>query len=266
MTLRRVHRDEAGNESSYPVLVSTGLPRILGGEWSGFDPHAPYNAGIRYEVTTPSGSAVSTWTVLAANTSWFVHASVLELSVPITHVNEIGAQSRKSRAGVHRVVGASEAVVVGSGSRLSSESAITVSFDRSVPVRDVWALLDADEPVLINTTAEAGWDVTWLWIQPGDVSMENAGRVITYRYRRFNVPYVACKQPDVAPVGPWTFGKAKATGRTFAESKAIYVDFRAARLNEPLVPDTSPPPVDPGNEPVSAGYGVSEYGTGEYGT
>lgn len=214
----RVHEDG----SRWPVLLENGA-RLGGGSWAGFDYHAPFNQLITY-VAQAAGfeSAQSVVTELVNDsTTWLIHASDPSLSLIPDKVREIGDLTYASDAEQFDVYGSQYPVTVSSGFRKAAASTLTVVVAAG-SVAAVRALLADSGPILVNTPADDGWDVTWLWVQPGAVTISNPANMTAYPWRRVSFPFQHIGAPDIDVTPVWTCDDVVATYATCNAVVAAY--------------------------------------------
>lgn len=220
----RVHEDG----SRWPVLLENGA-RLGGGSWAGFDYHAPFNQLITY-VAQAAGveSAQSVVTELVnESTTWLIHASDPTLSLIPEVVTKIGDLDYESDAQVFDVFNSPFPVTVSSGFRKAAASSMELMVLRE-DVAAVRALFADSGPILLNTPATDGWDVTWAWVQPGAVKIGNPGAdgfsrgPVNHPLRAVSFPFKLIGAPDLDVTPVWTCDDVVATYATCNAVVAAY--------------------------------------------
>lgn len=213
----RVHEDG----TRHRVLTEQG-PRLIGGGWAWLDVHAPYNQAVTYEITAAGFTAVSGVAWVPCKRTWLVHRSDPALSVRAEKVAAIGDRSTSSRAERFEPIG-SKAVFLTDGSRNGLNGSLTLRVTDESPLR---ALFADDGVVLVNTPGVAGWDLTWLWVQPGQVKYANPlDGNITYRKRLVEIPFEESADPDVDLQPLWDYDAAAAAFATYTDLGAAYGSY-----------------------------------------
>jgi hypothetical protein len=161
------------------------------------------------------------------STTWLVPASDPELAVIAEVVTKIGDLSYESDAEAFDVFNSPFPVSVSSGFRKAAASSMEFMVPRASVVA-VRALFADSGPILINTPASEGWDVTWAWVQPGAVLISNPGAEgfsrgpVNYPYRRVSFPFRHIGAPNVDVTPLWTCADVVATYATCAAVVATY--------------------------------------------
>jgi hypothetical protein len=209
----RVHADG----TRHRVLTEQG-PRLIGGGWAWLDVHCPYNQSVSYEVTANGFTAASGPVFLESDTTWLIPPSDPGMAVMVEQVAAVGARSTQSRAARFQPIGG-PAVFLTDGYRDGCSGSLTLRVSDEQPLRDLFA---DDGVVLINTPGTAGWDLSWLWVQPGQVSYDNPALVNSYAKRLVTVPFEESADPDVDLVPAWVSGDAADSFATSALLLAAY--------------------------------------------
>lgn len=146
----------------------------------------------------------------------------------------LGDRSQGSRAGRYQPI-EGKPVFVSDGPRSGVTGSVTLRYTAEQPLRD---LLNDDTVILINTPAAAGWDVQWLWVQPGELSWTNPGVFAGYEFRRLVLPFEESADPDLDIETQWTAGAAREYFRSIGVNAgavgALYANCAAARTNTRL--------------------------------
>lgn len=187
----RIHPD--GTEH---LVITTDAPRLIPDAWVGLDYHCPFNAVITYRVEA-AGQTGTTDTVVTGNATWLISPSDPDLSVRV-NVRNIEARSQDSRAGRFAPYGG-KATFRSEGLRNGISGSITVEVGDDRPIR---RLLDEDSVILINTPGQ-GWRISWMWVQPGQVSYLNPGRA-RWPFEIVTLPFEESADPDVDQTPLWT--------------------------------------------------------------
>lgn len=234
LTLTRIHQD--GSEHR---VLTTSTPRVIPSLWTGFDYHSPYNRQVTYRVTAGAATGTGTGT-LPSSVSWLVSASDPTTSVIVddartnTRIVTLGDRTQASRAGRYLPI-EGKTVFISDGERPGYVGSIAFRITDERPLR---ALLVEDTVVLINTPAAAGWDVPWMWVQPGELEWQNPGGFADYKFRRLVMPFEEAADPDLDLEPQWTAGAARAYFRSIGVNAgavgALYANCAAARTNTRL--------------------------------
>jgi hypothetical protein len=226
LSVLRVHED--GTE--WPLLASAP-PKLIGGSWVGFDYHPPLEQDVTYRAVTATedGESGLLSVPAGANVLWLISASTPALSVQVDDVFAFAAPTHGSQAVAHRILGSSRPVHQIDSPRMAPSGSITVTCRTPAAVDAVLALLADGEPILINTSMDR--DVRWMWVQPGDVSVENPAPHRGFPTRRIVIPFQSTSQPDVDVSALWTFDDITALGLTFNELAALYATFNDMTLD-----------------------------------
>ena len=197
----RVHADGTRHR-----VVTEDAPRLLGGGWAWVDVHAPFNQAVWYEITAAGSAAASSSVTVAANRTWLVHSAQAALAVKVDVVSEISDRAAKTRSAKFVPFG-SPAVFLSEGLRDGINGSFVVRVTDETPLE---ALFADDSVVLVNTPNTTGWDLGWMWIQPGDITYSNKAGLVAYKYRHVTVNYEQCDDPTVELQPVWTSGGAYA--------------------------------------------------------
>jgi hypothetical protein len=127
------------------------------------------------------------------------------LAAPVGVVEKIGDRGYDSRAGKFTPVGGLP-IFLTDGARDASAGTMVLRVTDETPYK---ALFADDEVILINTPGLVGWDVRWMWVQPGTVTYGNKGDQVRYPYRSVTIPYRESADPDKDFEPAWTYGDAK---------------------------------------------------------
>lgn len=195
----RVHADG----SRHRVLTEQG-PRLVGGGWAWLDIHPPYNQPIHYEIIAAGFTAVSNTTWVICDTVWLVHPSRAELSVPVDGVLKIGDRTANSRSEKFTPIGG-KLVFLTEGFRDGVKGSMLLRVLDEAPFK---ALFADDSVILINTPGTTGWDLGWIWVQPGDVEFSNPADLVPYVYRHLSIPFEESTDPDLDLEPAWNCADA----------------------------------------------------------
>jgi hypothetical protein len=227
LSVYRIHED--GSEW---LLLSEDAPQLIGGTWVGFDYHPPLEQDCTYRAETAAESGTSTAMSMPAgvNVTWLVHPSEPALSVQVDRVISWSPPVHPPVSLMTRILGSSRPVHQSDSPRQALSGSITIACDSLAAENAMYALLADGGPILLNSSRDR--DFQWLWVQPGDVSVENAaGSYLGYPSRRFVIPLQATTQPDVDVTPVWTDGDLTATGWTSAEAEAMYATDADMKLD-----------------------------------
>jgi hypothetical protein len=173
-------------------------------------------------------SAASTVTELPNDsTTWLLHASDPDLSLIPEVVTKLGDLDYESDAQVFDVFNSPFPVTVSSGMRKAASSTIDLMVLRE-DVPAVRALFADSGPILLNTPATDGWDITWAWVQPGPVKIGNPAPdgytrgAVNHPLRSVSFPFRLIGAPDIDVTPVWTCADVVATYATCAAVTAVY--------------------------------------------
>lgn len=226
LAVYRVHSDG----TRYRVIREVGA-RLVSGSWAGYDYHAPFNQLVTY-VAVASGqeSASSAPTVLLSDQTWLIHPSSPDLSVLVDAVTKVAAFSRKGTAARHDVFNQPARFVSGE-KRKGRTGSIEIVCDTVENEQAVYALLEDDTAILVNTPADR--DLTWSWVHFGDEDYSNPGPKVSTPYRLVSLPFEETDQPDLDLSSPWTcadvvaeFATCTAVLAAFATCEDLALDVR----------------------------------------
>lgn len=201
--------------------VLTDGPTRVSTAWAGYDYHAPYNSANTYEVDVAGSTATSTAVYVDCAKVWLLHVTEPTMSVQADAIIEIGARTRPSRAGRFEILDG-PVIFVSNGSRTGIKGSLIVRCDSPDNEQPLINLFSDDTLILINTPGQTGWDVKWLWVQPGDVSYSDPATNIHYRYRHVSVPFEESTEPDLVLTSKWT---SKAAGDYWTAAGATSADL-----------------------------------------
>lgn len=219
-TLIDVFRTHADG-SRHRVLTEPG-PRLIGGGWAWIDIHCPYNQAVTYDITAAGSTVTSNPVFVPSKRAWLLHQSVASLAVMIESVREIGDRSTQTRATKFTPIGG-KAFYISDGARDGVSGSISFRVSKTSPYEELFA---SDSLILINTPGTPGWDLGWMWVQPGNVQYTNpAGGQVSYPYRHVNMPFDESADPDMDLEPSWTFDDVTATYATFNALQAAYGTF-----------------------------------------
>lgn len=196
--LIRIHTDGSRHQ-----VLTEAQPVMSGGVWPGVDYHAPFNQAVRYEATAAGVVATSVAARVVSDWVWLVPPSTPALAVRVETVAEIDDRKVPSRAGKFPVIGGNTIYLSDAGHRPGMSSQITVRI-KATDEPAMRKLLYSDQPILINTPNQPGWDLSWHWVQPDSVQYSNPGKVISYPYRYIQIPFDECEDPDIDLTTLWT--------------------------------------------------------------
>lgn len=184
--------------------VLTGrAPRMVSGAWVWLDVHCPFNQLVKYTITSGGYSATATVT-LPSTSAWLSHPEDASLAVKVLAVREVSDLTTASRSGRFTPIGG-KTIHLSDGMRDSLTGTLSLRcLPTDVPTFN--ALFDADTVILINTPNTAGWDLDWLWVQPGAVARVNPANQIRYPYRYITMPFEETADPDFDLSPEWTAG------------------------------------------------------------
>lgn len=227
--LFRVHDDG----SRYRVLTVDSPAKLIGGTWTGFDSHAPFNRSVTYVAETDtqtSAASAETWLV-SDDSTWLIHRSNPELSVVVDVVTNIADTSYKDRSQRFDVLGKRDPVSRTDYPRGGESGSMSVLCDGP----ESWARLNAlfadSGPILVNLKPLRGFIKEWKWVQPGDLKMSSPTGNDRVNVREASFSYEEVTQPDADAFPLWSFDDITALGLTFTQLAALYTDFRAMQLD-----------------------------------
>jgi hypothetical protein len=185
-------------------------PHLTSGSWAGYDYHAPFNESVTYTATT-TVAATSASVVLSMSTSWLIHRTNPALSVQIDKVMSTSDRVATSTGMPHWAFGAEFPVVRNENVRHAKSGSVTLKAFTKAKLAALESILHDSGVILMNLTngnSAAWFDVSWAWIQPGDVTYANPTgngwvyyptRDVTFTYQIVDVPAGA-----ISPL--WTYG------------------------------------------------------------
>lgn len=220
-------------DGSVHRVLSVANDRLIGGAATVFDYAPPFNIPLSYSARAASqtSASVTAW-VPVTDQAWLVHPSDPSLSVRCAYVDGLGDPKLAARVGVYEVHNSRYPVTRSAGRRSAPEQTLTVGVTpEQLPAltNDVGTgLLDDSGAILVNLPPQAGWDVTWRWVQPLDVSIHNPGSndawggSAGYPYRILSIPYRVVGDPtaDIVPV--WTIADEVAEFATITAAMAAF--------------------------------------------
>jgi hypothetical protein len=215
-TLVDVFRNHADG-TRHRVLTEQG-PRLIGGGWAWLDVHCPYNQAVSYDITANGFTAVSGPVFLQSQKTWLIPPSDPDRAVMVQQIAVIADRSTQSRAVRFQPIGG-PAVFLTDGFRDAYSGSLTLRVTDEAPLR---ALFADDGVVLINTPGVTGWDLRWLWVQPGQVSYSNPVGIRSYAKRLVTIPFEESADPDVDLTPSWSSGDAADAWATSALLLAAY--------------------------------------------
>lgn len=226
----RVHEDGSRNR------VLTNGRAVLNGSWSGYDYHAPFNQAFTYVAATglEADSAPSAACFLPSDNLWLMHPADPDLSMLVDKV--LGPQQPvqyASRSEEFQILNADGPPVVRTSysSWSAQESSLTIKVARNdVPL--VKALLKGNLPVLLNGPW-GGDDLGWMWIQPKQVTINNAGGLIDFPTRNVEIKYKEVRPPDVDVAPVWTYADlaAEFAASTYAGIAGVWASNSDMGIN-----------------------------------
>jgi hypothetical protein len=147
--------------------------------------------------------------------------------VKVDAVAVIGDRTRATRATRFQPV-AAPAVYVTDGVRNGASGSIDVRVKDPAPID---ALFDDDSAILINTPGTAGYDITWMWVQPKDVQAVNpAGGWVKYAWRHVVIPFEETADPN-SDTAPLTCLVAATYAASCTAYQALYTTCAQAALD-----------------------------------
>lgn len=232
--LFRIHQDG----SRYRVLTSAN-PRIVGGSFVDFDYHAPFNVPVKYVVQAGSNESAASGVVwVVSHQPMLISSGEPEKSIVPVYVDKLGDLALPWNGQMVQVAQSAYPVPRSFGYRGAGSSSLRIGvLPESVP--DVLALVANSSQLLLNFPPQDGWDVSWLWIQPLDITKSNPGDnnmsrgAASYPYRYFDIPYAIVDVPDVDVVPIWTDGDLVAAYPTDALAMAAFPHDYGRTFNVP---------------------------------
>jgi hypothetical protein len=197
----RVHTDGSRHR-----VLTDDAPRLIGGGWAWLDMHAPFNQAITYEVDAAGAVATSGAVWVVSDRVWLIHSSQASLAVLVDGVLKIDNRSVDTRSAKFTPIGG-KSIFLTEGTRDGIKGSITLRVTDEAPLQ---ALFADDAVILINTPGTKGWDIGWLWVQPGQLSYDNPANLVPYKYRHLDIPFEEAAEPDVDAEPLWTSGDAEA--------------------------------------------------------
>lgn len=227
--LSRIHPDG----SAHRVLTTDYPSKLIGGTWTGYDFHAPFNVACTYIAQTASqvsAASVETW-LASDDATWLIHPSDPELSVLVDVVTNISDTSFKDRSQRFQVLGKRDSVTRTDYPRGGESGSMSVMCDGAEAWSKLKALFADSGPILVNLKPLRGFVKEWKWIQPGDLTMSSPAGHDKIDVRIATFSYEETEQPDADAFPLWSFDDITALGKTFTELAAYYPDFRAMQLD-----------------------------------
>jgi hypothetical protein len=212
----RIHADG----TRHRVLTEQG-PRLIGGGWAWLDVHCPYNQAVSYDLTAAGFTVNSGPVFLQSNQTWLIPPSDPSRAVMVQKIAVIADRSTQSRAVRFQPIGG-PAVFLTDGFRGGFSGSLTLRVTDERPLR---ALFADDGVVLINTPGTTGWDLKWLWVQPGQVSYSNPALINSYAKRLVTIPFDESADPDADLTPAWTYDDAAAAWATYTALDAAYGSY-----------------------------------------
>lgn len=213
------------NNTRHRVLTEQG-PRLAGGVWTWLDIHCPYNGPIYYEVTADNGVVATSAVVwLLSDRAYLIHPSKADWAVRVDTVASIGDRTNASRSAQFVPIGGQD-VFLTDGYRDGVAGNLEVR-TTAAGQYFYWRLFNDDQVVLLNTPNTAGWELGWMWLQPGDITYTNPAEKNAYPYRYIKIPYRQAADPIVILEPAWSSQDAlaywtTASGLTSADMVSRY--------------------------------------------
>jgi hypothetical protein len=226
LKLWRVHEDGTRHR-----VLTSGRAVVVGG-WTGYDYHAPFNQDFSYvaSVEGQADSAASAAQYIMSAITWLVHPADPELSVPLDVVVKFGSLRRPSTSAKFKILGSSQPVIRTDSPRGPLAGDITVLANDDTEAQALDALFADSGPILLNCHRPE--IVRWLWIAPGDTTMEPPGGYYRTPYRQLSFPWEECRAPDADVQPVWDLAGLAAAGfADLAVVNAQYDDLRALQLD-----------------------------------
>jgi hypothetical protein len=219
----RVHADG----SRWQVILENNA-RLGSGTWAGFDYHAPFNQSVTYiaQAAGFESAASAIREIPNDSTTWLIHSSDPTLSFTPELVTKLGDLEYESDAQVFNVYNSPFPVTVSSGTRKAASSSIEFMVLRQ-DIGTVQALFADSGPILLNTPSVDGWDLTWVWIQPGNVKISNPSPSSNmgparHPLRTVSFPFQLIGAPEIDTTPIWTCDDVVATYATCNAVVAAY--------------------------------------------
>ena len=117
---------------------------------------------------------------------------------------------------------------------------LVVRIDQQATLRALQRLLADSGPILVNLAgsadlADAWWDVSWCWVQPGPIGEANRAGVIRYPYRHVTLPCQVVDTPVATAVPDWTVGDLTDLQLTVGQVLERWDTVGNLTLNRPVV-------------------------------
>jgi hypothetical protein len=218
-TLIDVYRNHADG-TRHRVLTEQG-PRLIGGGWAWLDVHCPFNQAVTYDITAAGFTATSNPVFVPSKRTWLVHPSQADLSVLVDMVTKVDARATGSRASKFVPFDGKPFYISGGSREPVSGSLILFTTDTG-PLVELFA---DDQVILVNTPGTPGWDIGWMWVQPGAVSYGNPADGVRVPARLVTVPFDESADPDMDLDPVWSYDDAAAAWATYTAMDAAYGSY-----------------------------------------
>jgi hypothetical protein len=234
-------------------VIVLANPQLSGGTWVDFDYHAPFNRSVSYVATAGGYTSAGATITLTSVVSWLMHPLNPALSVQVDQVLELADTTQDSTAILSYAFQSAVPIALSEGVRHSPAGALTVLSYTPSNQTALKALLSDSGPILLNLAGpDAGaawWDVSWAWVQPGQVTYPK--QQLRNDFRTTVIPYTQIDTPAGAEITLWTVADVVATYATVASVVAAFASVSDLATDTtgstsigtgPLTPD----PVVPG--------------------
>lgn len=198
---------------------------LIGGSWSGFDYHCPFNQQVQYIASASAVNSSMTPATLPSTVSWLIHPNNPALSVQLDAVADFADQAFDGSAVLSFPYSGVYPISLTEGVQRAPTGQLTARVDSQAKAQALQALLADGGPMLMNLASKdpgAWWDQPWAWIQRATVTPLNPAKNLNGTSRKFVIPYQVIDTPAGAALPLWTCDNVTATYATCDQVTTTY--------------------------------------------
>jgi len=228
-------------DGSQKRVIVDANAKLIGGSWTGFDYHCPFNAQVQYIASASAVSSSMTPATLPSSVSWLIHPNNPSLSVQLDAVADFADQAFDGAAVISFPYSGVYPISLTEGAQRAPTGQLTARVNTRAKANAVLSLLADGGPMLMNLASKdpaAWWDQPWAWIQRTTVTPTNTAKNLTGGSRKFVIPYQVIDTPAGAALPLWTCDNVAATYTTCDQVTAAYSSCSGLTTNTVNTPAT----------------------------
>lgn len=223
------------NGTTYSVRTANPLT-LVSGEGQAYDYESPFRQGGVYTATMTDGSTATVTVVglweYGVNTPWLIHPGIPDRSMPVT-VQSIGSRTQTARQGVHQILGRTDPIVIGDGTRGSESYTLTLrtTWDDALSPSDqqdedrLRLLLSDGSALLVQVAYEGSRRWRWDWVSVGDVTVDDQVAYLDTDSLIWSLPCTVVRAPSGSQQAQWTYAGVLGRYASYSDLDAAYATY-----------------------------------------